>query len=65
MSYYVATLNAGDTDRRAYKKAEDIAKKTTSLMQNITEDRAKDLVKDIAIFEIKKQLDTDLQLQNS
>lgn len=62
MSYYVATLNAGDTDRRAYKKAEDIAKKTTSLMQNITEERARDLVKDIAIFETKKQLDTDLQL---
>lgn len=62
MSYYIATLNAGDTDRRAYKKADDIGKKATSLMNNITEERARDLVKDISIFESKKQLDTDLQL---
>ena len=62
MSYYIATLNAGDTDRRAYRMAKDIAKKANSLMSNITEERARDLVKDIAIFESKKQLDTDLQL---
>ena len=48
MGYYVETLNAGDTERRAYKQADNIQKESLKIMANFDQTTRKKLVKSIA-----------------
>ena len=62
MGYYVETLNAGDTERRAYKQADNIQKESLKIMANFDQTTRKKLVKSIAEFDQTGHLPNNEQI---
>jgi len=51
MGYYVETLNAGDTERRAYKQANTIQVNANKIMANFDKETYSKLVRSVAAFD--------------
>jgi len=62
MSYYVETLNAGDRDRKTYKRAKDIVALSEPISEQFDAPSMEQLVRGISEFDITSHLSAELQM---